>query len=376
MTIKFQMADDIDQLGSARQFTLTRFNDVTLSTSAVYLVKNLIPRAGLIIVWGPPKCGKSFWTFDVSMHIARGEPYRDRPVQQGTVVYLALEGANGFRRRIEAYRGAHDVTESPFYLITDRVDLIRDHRALIDCIRGAVNTDDGVPAIVVVDTLNRSLAGSESSDEDMAAYIQAADAIRAAFDCAIVIVHHCGIDGTRPRGHTSLTGAVEAQIAVTRDDDKNIVVEVEWLKDGIEGDHIISELETVTVGVDDDGEAITSCVVRPVDGASRLDQPPSAGKKKGHSEPKSLRTFRAAFTEALDTMGKIIRVRSDGPEVRAVNVSDVRWEFNKRWATGETDPQKRSQTQRQAFSRLLKTLPTEFVTSVQDQTEWIWKTPQ
>jgi hypothetical protein len=362
--------DDADN--GTRQFTLTRFNEISLSTSAVYLVKNLIPRAGLIIIWGPPKCGKSFWTFDVTMHIARGEPYRDRPVQQGTVVYLALEGGNGFRRRIEAYRRAHDVTEAPFYLITDRVDLIHDHHSLIDCTREAITKEDGAPVIVVIDTLNRSLDGSESSDEDMAAYIQAADAIRAAFDCAIVIVHHCGVDGTRPRGHTSLTGAVEAQIAVTRDDNKNIVVEVEWLKDGREGDRIVSELETVTVGVDDDGEAITSCVVHAVDGASGSDQPPSASKKRGRGEAKSLVTFRAAFIEALDTMGKFIRVRGDGPQVKAVNISDVKWQFNKRWATGETDPERRKEAQRRAFERVLKALPPEFVTSVQDEGEWIW----
>jgi hypothetical protein len=363
--------DDADN--RTRQFTLTRFNEISLSTSAVYLVKNLIPRAGLIIVWGPPKCGKSFWTFDVTMHIARGEPYRGRRVQQGTVIYLALEGGNGFRRRIEAYRQEHDVTEAPFYLITDRVDLIRDHRALIECIRETITADDGTPVIVVIDTLNRSLAGSESSDEDMAAYIQAADAIRAAFDCAITIVHHCGIDGTRPRGHTSLTGAVEAQIAVTRNDAKQIVVEVEWLKDGQEGDIITSRLETITVGTEDDDEAITSCVVRPVDSEPRLDQPST--KARG-SQSRSLRTFRAAFTEALDTMGKTISVRSDGPQVRAVSVNDVRWQFNQRWATGENDPQKRSQAQRQAFNRLLKNLPPEFVTGMQDETEWIWKIPQ
>jgi hypothetical protein len=32
------------------------------------------PRVGLILVWGPPKCGKSFWTFDTVMHIALGWP--------------------------------------------------------------------------------------------------------------------------------------------------------------------------------------------------------------------------------------------------------------------------------------------------------------
>jgi len=26
------------------------------------------------------------------------------------------------------------------------------------------------------------------------------------------VIHHCGINGDRPRGHTSLTGAADAQI--------------------------------------------------------------------------------------------------------------------------------------------------------------------
>ena len=32
------------------------FKDILLGTSAVYLVKDLIPREGLVVVWGPPKC--------------------------------------------------------------------------------------------------------------------------------------------------------------------------------------------------------------------------------------------------------------------------------------------------------------------------------
>jgi hypothetical protein len=90
----------------------------------------------------------------------------------------------------------------------------------------------------------------------------------------------------------------------------------------------------------------------------------STSKKKGRGESKSLRTFRDAFTEALDTSGKFIHVRSDGPQVRAANVNDVKWQFNKRWATGESDPQKRSEAQRKTFDRLLKSLPPEFVTGV------------
>jgi hypothetical protein len=74
---------------------------------------------------------------------------------------------------------------------------------------------------------------SAISDSIMAAYIKAADAIREAFDCALVIIHHCGVDGTRPRGHTSLTGAADAQIAVSRDEaTDHVVSKVDWMKDG------------------------------------------------------------------------------------------------------------------------------------------------
>ena len=68
----------------------------------------------------------------------------------------------------------------------------------------------------MIDTLNRALIGDENKSDDMAKFIRAADMIRAAFGCVVSIVHHCGVQGSRPRGHTSLTGADDAQIAVER----------------------------------------------------------------------------------------------------------------------------------------------------------------
>jgi AAA domain len=43
-----------------KQFELTPFGQITLNTKPAYLVKGLIPSVGLTVVWGPPKCGKSF----------------------------------------------------------------------------------------------------------------------------------------------------------------------------------------------------------------------------------------------------------------------------------------------------------------------------
>src|SRR4029453_12136888 len=70
-----------------------------------------------------------------------------------------------------------------------------------------------------------------------------------------------GSKETRPRGHTSLTGAADAQLSVKRDGQGTILVEVECAKDGPQGDLVASRLENVVVGTDEDGEDITSCIV-------------------------------------------------------------------------------------------------------------------
>ena len=192
------------------------------------------------------------------MHVALGRTYRGRKVRKGTVVYLALEGGNGFRCRVEAWRREHlaDYDDKvTFYLLTVPVDLIADYNELIEAIKAQLN---GPVDAVVIDTLNRSLNGSENDSEDMAAYIRAADRIRTTFSCTVAIVHHCGIDGSRPRGHTSLTGAADAQLMVERDAADNITVTVEFMKDGPQGDTIVSRLKIVEVGTDEDGDAITS----------------------------------------------------------------------------------------------------------------------
>jgi hypothetical protein len=284
------------------RFRLIPFDAVTVGSERVYLVKGLIPRTGLIVAWGPPKCGKSFWTFDLVMHIALGWEYRGRRVQQGPVVYLALEGGKGFEARIEAFRQRflpQDADPVPFYLLSAPVNLVKDHGDVIGCIR--LQAQASPPLAVVIDTLNRSLAGSESDDKGMAGYIRAADAIREAFGCAVVIVHHCGVDASRPRGHTSLTGAVDAQLAVKRDTGDNVVVEIEWMKDGPEGDIIASRLEAIEVGQDVDGDAITSCVVLPTDTFEqakkvKLAPMPRAGLEQLHECIADLGQVRPATT--------------------------------------------------------------------------------
>ena len=243
---------------------LVPFDEIKLGTQRRDLVKGIIPRVGISLIWGKPKCGKSFWLFDMMMHVALGWEYRGRRIHQGPVVYCCFEGQTGFEARVEAFRLQRLDGHSepvPLYLMPVTLNLAKDHPALIKAIKERLG--DQMPVAVNLDTLNRSIGGSENSDEDMSAYIRAADAIRETFECAIPIVHHCGHEGTRPRGHSSMPGAIDAQIQVSRDMADRIVAEVELAKDGPQGAQIVSSLEIVAVGTDEDGEEITSCVVKP-----------------------------------------------------------------------------------------------------------------
>jgi hypothetical protein len=63
--------------------------------------------------------------------------------------------------------------------------------------------------------LARSMAGKdENSAQDMGTAIQALDWLREKEGCGVLVLHHSGVDGTRPRGSTALFGAADTLIRV------------------------------------------------------------------------------------------------------------------------------------------------------------------
>jgi hypothetical protein len=329
---------DVDAEGTKSRFRLIPFDEIKLGQESRFLVKGIIPRIGLVIVWGPPKCGKSFWMFDVAMHVALGWQYRDRRVQQGAVVYCAFEGQKGLEARVEAFRQTFPIESDnpvPFYLQPLTLDLVTEHAELIADIRRQLESI--APALVVLDTLNRSLRGSENDSKDMAAYIAAADAIRQTFDCAVAIVHHCGIDGTRPRGSMALSGAAEAQLSVRRDASDAIIVEVEFLKDGAAGEIVASRLQPVDVGKDVEGETISSCVIKAAD----VPKITEAGPKLTKNQQTMYSILREAgpggltaeqWNDRLREVGIGTKRKADIYDVRAgLKAKNLVREFNGRW---------------------------------------------
>ena len=82
-------------------------------------VEGLLTEGGASVIYGPSNCGKSFWVVDLAAHVASGTDWRcgDHAVDQGAVIYLALEGSTGAKNRIKALKKHGKLPpQAPFYL--------------------------------------------------------------------------------------------------------------------------------------------------------------------------------------------------------------------------------------------------------------------
>jgi Bifunctional DNA primase/polymerase, N-terminal len=58
--------------GRRVRFKLTEWCDLRLDNELPYLVDEFLPSKGIVVVWGPPKCLKSFLMYSAMFHVAMG----------------------------------------------------------------------------------------------------------------------------------------------------------------------------------------------------------------------------------------------------------------------------------------------------------------
>jgi KaiC/GvpD/RAD55 family RecA-like ATPase len=279
------------------RFPVLTADDLARLPPVRWRVRGILPEQGLAAVYGPSGSGKSFLVLDMLGAVADSRAWFGYRVKPCAVTYVALEGEAGIAQRLAAYRTRHGrapasmrFIAAPFALLDDR-----DVRELADAIRKS----GGAGGVVVIDTLNRAAVGAdENSSVDMSRLIEGAKALQRELGGVVVLVHHSGKDLARGlRGHSSLHGALDAVIEVSRDGDRR-----EWrnakAKDDRDGDSHPFRLEVVELGGDADGEPISSCVVtpeeRPADAVRRVKLP------QGGNQRIVWDALGAAFREARD----------------------------------------------------------------------------
>lgn len=228
-------------------------------SSPKWLIKNLIPEKAIVSVFGASQTGKTFAVFDMIASIARGVPWRESKTRQGTVVYVCAEGEHFFKNRIRAYLTVHDLQELKVFVVPAQPNLMKESevRSLVEAIRIAC----GDLCLVVVDTYAACMVGDENSGSDVGKVLSGCKLMRDELNASVVMVHHSGKDASKgARGWSGLKAAVDSELQVVREG-KLHAVTVTKQKDGPDGGQYGFSLKSVDLGVDDDGDTISSCVV-------------------------------------------------------------------------------------------------------------------
>jgi hypothetical protein len=235
---------------AAVRYRLESVSEVLARPPPPWLIRGLIPQRGLAMLYGAPGSGKTFLALDMVCAIARGTPWAARRTRHGVAVYVGLEGHTGTRLRAYTKHTGVPALELAALRIIERQHLSfladRDAAELARDIKAT-----GVqPALVVIDTLNRSMpGGDENSSLDMGRVIAQSGALADSLGCTVMFVHHCGKDeNAGARGHSSLHGAVDAALAVSRTEAGDRILEASKVKDGEDGEQFAFNLEIVDIG--------------------------------------------------------------------------------------------------------------------------------
>ena len=189
--------------------------------SAEFAVQGLVPRRGLVQLFGKPGAGKSLVALSLAMAIACGESsWHGMPVHlRGPVAVMVGEDGSGVAARFAAecaIRGV-DPADVPVVFSTSPTQLL-DASAMQLHAQAIVDELGAPPVAVFVDTFATNYGrGSEDSTEDMSAAMANAGALQRAFRCLLAFIHHSGQDkDTRGRGNSAFLAAVDAEFRVSQ----------------------------------------------------------------------------------------------------------------------------------------------------------------
>lgn len=208
------------------------------------LIEGVLDRNSIARVIGTSGHGKSFLMLDISAHVALGRPWHGRDVAAGQVVYMVAEGVAGIRARVRAWEAHHDAALGGHVKFMPRAIQVMDQTEWMTWVAAMARIK---PTLIVVDTQARVTAGINENDaKEMGVLVARCELLRQHTGACVVLVHHKGRNGDHGRGSTVVTGALDAEISVTKQGPGRVTVVSEKQKDREDFDPI--SLDLVKVG--------------------------------------------------------------------------------------------------------------------------------
>ncbi|MEP7365615.1 MAG: AAA family ATPase, partial [Acidobacteriota bacterium] len=279
------------------ELTFESPSECAIAAARGYLVKGLLAGGDVACIFGAPGAGKSLIAPHIGYMVARGEQAFGMRTKPGRVFYVAAEDLSGLRRRVAALRLRHgDATE--FRVVGGVSDLLDDDSPHLQALREAIS--DQMPVLIFVDTLAMAFPGLEENDARSMGRVVAVARQLAEYGAAVVLIHHDTKDeGSTPRGHSILNGALDAAMHVKRDDEGIVRGRLTKNRNGACDRDIAFRIGVETLGHDEDGDPETAALVDELP-ASTLSMAPrlSPGQREALAILRDLEAAGDVFEEA------------------------------------------------------------------------------
>lgn len=246
------------------KFVPTNLSDVMKRPPMEWFVHGVLPKKGLATIYGLPATGKSFLMLDLLFAICKGEEWFGMKTKQSKVAYINLEDIHGMGNRLHAYQERKGLIPDNDFLNYE-ISLNFKEKDHVEELINSIKEYAPNCGLVCIDTLAQSANGiDENSSTDMGMVIGKLKKLSSELNCLVLIVHHSGkIQGSGMRGHSSLLGAVDCAIEISSNGSTK-----KWniakSKNGANDIERQFHLEPVPLGMDEDGNPISSAVVTPV----------------------------------------------------------------------------------------------------------------
>lgn len=151
-----------------------------------WIIKGIL-RAGLYILAGAPKVGKSFLVAQIAYHISMGRPLWEYPVNQSPVLYMALEDDHQrLQERMFRMFGVESTKDLYFSISAKNL-----REGLEEQITGFVKDHPGT-RLIIIDTLKKIRPGDDDSYSYARDYADMAQLKKIADDnkICLLLVHH------------------------------------------------------------------------------------------------------------------------------------------------------------------------------------------
>lgn len=258
------------------------YDDAFDMNAASWLVHETIPSRGVGLLVGESQAGKTFLAQHLAACLSDGTPWCKQEIDQrfGTV-FLLGEHMQGFRKRVAGLR-QHRGSDAGLIALAGRgVSNMSDDHAVLSLIveieqnRTTIEHRMGRKmGLLVIDTWSAAgLSVDETDNNGVAAAIARLNVVSERLGVFVLVLHHPTKSGSSTvRGGGALVANTDVVLNVEYDRSTGSrLVRIEKAKDAETG-RVLSgfNLRVLSIGVDQKGRPITTCVVEEVEPAVRL----------------------------------------------------------------------------------------------------------